>query len=125
MQTMSEALKKIFAEYFSGYVYPDEKADDEIQKLGALKEDYFRKAKSIVESEVWKNEFRGMTRHFMEQLAFRAKAEKNWTEQDCYRLSIIFLQEFDKRLRNLAILADSPHRKIQKQFDKEKTVRVQ
>lgn len=103
MTEASEELKGLFDEYFAGYVYPHEDADEERKALGADRaEAYYRHAKDIVESDVWQLELRGMLRHYFSHLAFKAKGEVAWSEQDAYRLTLIMLQEFDRRLRTLA-----------------------
>ena len=123
MEDVSHNLKELVAEHFSGYEFPYETADVEINGLRKdEKDDYFADAKRIVESRVWRTELKGMLRHYFSILAFKSSAEKTWSEQDAYRLTVLMLQDLDKRLHQLSALSGMSIIKIGEQLYPQKKV---
>src|SRR3990167_11496094 len=109
----SEQIKNFITEHFKGYEFPFEDANRAIEKLpGHERIEYYEEAGKIARSKVWKTELENLLRHYFSHLAFKASSEKNWSEVDCYRLTVLMIQDFDKRLQTLASLAGSPLGKI-------------
>lgn len=107
--SLSADITRLFKEHFKGYVYPFEEADEVVDAMdSAERMDYLNTAKSIATSKVWKNEMRGVMKHFFSEMAFNADGEKLVSERDAYRLTLIVFEYLDKRLQYLSAKSMAP-----------------
>lgn len=93
-------IKKTFERYYGNYIYPFLNADVEIEGLsdnGKLR--YYEAVKDWRESKAYKIEMNSLIRKFYQELSLKTVAEESIAG---YRLSLIWLQNYERRLKELA-----------------------
>lgn len=97
----AEAIKSVFEDRYKGYLFPFERAKEKLMEMPvAQKVEYFRAAKDILENRVYQSEIQELIRTYYQQLAVKSSGSD---EATAYRLTLMALQDFDKRLRELAV----------------------
>lgn len=88
---------------FKAYEFPFKGADDELRKMEKdEKERYLHAVWEFVQSGALDNEIAELTRHFVKELAFTLTDQ---TQQTAYRITLLFIQKFEQRMRYLASLS--------------------
>ena len=97
----------LFNKLYGGYAYPFKRSDAKIMEMAdAEKKEYYRQAKDLLENRVYMQENEEAVRNFYQELAVKTGSK---VEQQAYRLTLMFIQAQDKRVRSLASLYQPPN----------------
>lgn len=97
----------LFQKWFAGYVLPFDSSDSVIAQMNeAERVEYHRQAKELLENRVFILEMQEGTRKLMQKLAVGTTSE---TERIAYRLTLKWVQEFEKKIHDRAVLYKKPY----------------
>lgn len=92
-------IRKTFVNEFSSFVYPYVDADQEIRKMNDdEKAKYFEMAETILNSKLFEIEMRSCVRTFYRDIALKTNNDIGIAG---YRLSLLFIRSFERRLMAL------------------------
>lgn len=99
-------IEWIFGRLFKGYRFDFSRSD---AKIAAMKDaervEYYRQAKDLLENRVYIQETQDLIRRYYAELALKTGSK---LEQQAYRLTLKALQDFETRVRSLAVLYHPP-----------------
>lgn len=102
MLRLMTPAETLFLERFQGYEIPFTSADQRIAKMEeSARKGYYLAAKNLADNEVLKLEIAEWKRKLYTELALRSE---DALERQGYRMTLIAIQEFEKRLQSLGNL---------------------
>lgn len=107
---IEQKVADLFKESFAAYEFPFQSADQKINELdNEERQRYFRAVQEFQQSGALANEVAELTRRFYKEMA--ATLLDN-TQITAYRVTLLFVQEFEKRMKYLAQLYKSENPKV-------------
>ncbi len=95
-------VQDLFIEEFKGFDCPFEGSETKLKAMNdGQRQHYYLQAKDLWSNEVLKSELIEWKRKLYTELALRSQTE---LERQGYRMTLIAIQEFEKRLGSLSLL---------------------
>lgn len=99
-------IELVFTRRFASFEYPFERSDAKIMSMqDAEKKEYYRQAKDLLENRVYVQEMQELIRSFYQDLSIKTVEA---VDMQAHRLTLLAIQNLDKRIRGLASLYSPP-----------------
>lgn len=96
----------LFARWFSGYMFPFEKLDEKIAKMGMAEQNsFFLSAKNVLAEQAFEEVLQEGMRKLYEKLSLSTQSEM---DQTAYRLTMSWVRDFENAMKQKAQLYRKP-----------------